>query len=58
MNDDRPRPPRTNVLRFARTYARPLRERFPVEDRPADEMMDLLEQADRRRASCGSAEGG
>lgn len=58
MTDDQPLPRRTNILRFTRAYSPPLRERFPVEEAPTDELMDLLEQAERRRAPRQSAEGG
>lgn len=58
MTGDQPLPKRTNVLRFTRAYSPPLRERFPVEETPADTLLDLLEQADRRYAPRSSAECG
>lgn len=58
MTDDGSLPKRTNILRFTRAYSPPLRERFPVEENPADEFMDLLEQAERRHAPRNSAECG
>jgi hypothetical protein len=58
MTDDQPPPKRTNVLRFTRAYSPSLRERFPVEETPADELMDLLEQAEQRYVRRQSAEGG
>lgn len=48
MNDDYPPRPPTRVLRWVRAHAPPLRDRFPADEQPADELMDLLEQADRR----------
>jgi hypothetical protein len=57
MNDAYTSRPPTRVLRWVRAYAPPLRDRFPPDEQPADEMMDLLEQADRRRGS-GEAGGG
>lgn len=37
------------MMRWTRTYGAPLREAFPVEEAPADELMGLLEYADQRR---------
>lgn len=55
MNDAYP-PPRTRSLRWVKAYAPPLRDRFPADEQPADDMMDLLEQADRRH--CAGEPGG
>jgi hypothetical protein len=42
---------RPSTLRFTRTMAAPLRQEFPVDaDDSADELTELLEMADRRRA--------
>ncbi len=51
MNDVQPPPNRLRVLRWTRVFAQPLRETFPVDETPAAEMMDFLEQADRKRYS-------
>ena len=40
---------RTNVMRWTRVYGSSLRETFPVEGDLSDELMNLLEQADRRK---------
>lgn len=41
--------PRTNVMRWTRVYGSSLRETFPVEGELSDDLMSLLEQADRRK---------
>jgi hypothetical protein len=49
FSSDKPRP---SILRFTRTMAGPLRQQYQVDaDDTSDDFTDLLEQADRRRAS-------
>lgn len=50
MTDRDPMPRRPSVLRFTRMMAGLLRQKFPVEpDEAADEFVELLRQAERRR---------
>jgi hypothetical protein len=49
---------RLPLARWTRVYGASLRETFPVEDSTEDDMVNLLEQADRRRSNGdNSAEG-
>lgn len=51
-------PQRPSILRFTRTMAGPLRQKFPVDsDDPGDEFTDLLKQAERRREIGETANG-
>jgi hypothetical protein len=48
---DQPERPRSNVMWWTRRFGTPLRENFQPEAESVDEFIDLLEQAERRRAS-------
>jgi hypothetical protein len=50
MSEGQRPPSRLPLTRWTRIYGGPLRETYPVEENPADDMMNLLEQADRRRS--------
>jgi len=49
MTDQSNSTPRTNVMRWTRVYGSSLRETYPVEGDQTDDLMNLLEQEDRRR---------
>ncbi len=49
MTDCHPSTPRANVMRWTRVYGSSLRETYPVEVDLSDDLMNVLEQADRRK---------
>lgn len=50
MSEGQRPPSRMPLTRFMRVYGGPLRETFQVEDSTTDDLVSLLEQADRRRS--------
>lgn len=46
---------RLPLARWTRIYGASLRETFPVEDSTEDDLVNLLEQADRRRSNGDSS---
>ncbi len=58
MSEGQRPPSRLTLTRWTRIYGGPLRETFPVEDGLEDDLVNLLEQADRRRSNGDSSADG